>query len=100
MTNGSLRCWGSNEFGEGGHGQGYNHLTTPRYVAAPGCALDFDGDGEAKFTTDGLLLTRALSLYAPAPASRKAPSARGYAYDMERRARATLWPCGLTMLVP
>ena len=60
MTDGGLRCWGMNEYGQGGHGHGGTYQTTPQYVAAPGCALDFDGDGVARLTTDGVLLTRAL----------------------------------------
>lgn len=60
MTDGGLRCWGMNEFGQGGHGQGGTYQTTPQYVAASGCALDLDGDGVAQLTTDGVLLVRSL----------------------------------------
>lgn len=100
MTNGSLRCWGSNEFGEGGHGQGYNYLTTPQYVAAPGCALDFDGDGEAKFATDGLLLTRALSLRSGAGVTQGALGAGATRTTWNAVLGQLSGPCGLTMLVP
>lgn len=61
MTDGGIRCWGHNEFGQGGHGHGGNYGTTPQYVAPPGCALDADGDGVALATTDGLLIARALA---------------------------------------
>ena len=60
MSNGGIRCWGMNEFGQGGHGHGGTYQTTPQYVAAPGCALDLDGDGVAMLATDGVLLARAL----------------------------------------
>lgn len=60
MTDGGIRCWGYNEFGQGGHGHGGTYQTTPQYVAAPGCALDVDGDGVALMTTDAILLARAL----------------------------------------
>lgn len=60
MTDGGIRCWGYNEFGQAGHGHGGNYHTTPQYVAEPGCALDVDGDGVALATTDGVLLSRAL----------------------------------------
>jgi alpha-tubulin suppressor-like RCC1 family protein len=60
MTDGGVRCWGMNETGQGGHGHGGVYQTTPQYVAAPGCALDLDGDGVAQLTTDAVLLARAL----------------------------------------
>ena len=60
MSNGGLRCWGMNEYGQGDHGHGGVYQTTAQYVAAPGCALDIDGDSVAQLTTDGALLTRAL----------------------------------------
>lgn len=60
MSDGGIRCWGDNEFGQGGHGHAGNYQTTPQYVAAPGCALDLDGDGVAQLTTDAVLLVRAL----------------------------------------
>lgn len=60
MSNGGLRCWGLNAQGKGGHGHSGIYQTTPQYVAAPGCALDFDGDGVTRATTDGVLPVRAL----------------------------------------
>ena len=60
MSDGGIRCWGMNETGQGGHGHGGTYQTTPQYVAAPGCALDLDGDGVAQLATDGVLLARAL----------------------------------------
>lgn len=99
MTDGGIRCWGYNEFGQGGHGHGGTYQTTPQYVAAPGCALDVDGDGVALMATDAVLLTRALR-GASGAAVTTAAAGPGTRTTWGTMAGHLTDRCGVTGLVP
>ena len=88
----------ANEFGQGGHGGTYQ--TTPQYVAAPGCALDIDGDGVAMLGSDGLLLGAR-----PRSAQRQRGHAIGHGHRWHRQTWFAQWQhltarCGVTGLSP
>lgn len=100
MSDGGIRCWGANDYGQGGHGHNSNYQTTPQYIAAPGCALDLDGDGVAQFTTDGLLLLRALTSRTGTAVTQSAIGARATRTTWTAVLGQLYNPCGVTTLVP
>ncbi len=95
MNDGGIRCWGYNEFGQAGHGHGGTYQTTPQYVAAPGCALDIDGDGVARHSTDGLLLARALGLRSGSAVTQAATHPDGTRSSWSAVRGQLAGPCGI-----
>jgi len=100
MSDGGIRCWGYNEFGQGGHGHGGTYQTTPQYVAAPGCALDIDGDGVAMLGSDGLLLARALGLRNGNAVTQSATATAGTRQTWFAQWQHLTARCGVTGLSP
>ena len=58
-ASGSVRCVGSNGFGQLGDGTGPVPVPVAKAVLPGTCSLDIDGDGTIGAATDGLLLVRA-----------------------------------------
>ena len=98
MSDGGIRCWGYNEFGQGGHGHGSQDHTAVRLRRRAAC-LDIDGDGVTMLGTDGLLLAR------PRSAQRQRGHAIGHGHRRHPQTWFAQWQhltarCGVTGLSP